>query len=314
MGTRENIMTSASARNDFLQACVLLDQEDSGVTATVVARFLQRNLPTLRMQGIRQRLSTYDLFVLWHVIAMSINYPVGNAAHSGPIFLPWHRLYLLRLEEEMQRVLGDPNFGLPYWNWAEDGELNMSAQRNTALWSASHIGEARGQVNSGQIGQMQVRLVMQGRTLLSVNPRPIRRNAGSDVRTLPDKADVDLALNTPNYDSAPWNQSVRSHRNILEGWVNGPTLHNRVHVWVGGDMGPGSSPNDPVFFLNHCNVDRIWEAWMNNTGRQYAPLAGQGPQGHRIDDAMIAILGSSLTPQDVLDPSPWYDYDSLSVS
>ena len=23
-----------------------------------------------------------------------------------------------------------------------------------------------------------------------------------------------------------------------------------------------SVPNDPVFYLNHCNVDRIWEGWM----------------------------------------------------
>ena len=35
-------------------------------------------------------------------------------------------------------------------------------------------------------------------------------------------------------------------------------MHNLVHRWVGGSMGPGTSPNDPVFFLHHCNVDRIW--------------------------------------------------------
>jgi tyrosinase len=39
-------------------------------------------------------------------------------------------------------------------------------------------------------------------------------------------------------------------------------MHNRVHICIGGDMGSSTSPNnDPVFYLNHCNVDRIWAVW-----------------------------------------------------
>lgn len=29
-------------------------------------------------------------------------------------------------------------------------------------------------------------------------------------------------------------------------------------------MLPGTSPNDPVFFLHHCNVDRLWWQWQQN--------------------------------------------------
>ena len=47
-------------------------------------------------------------------------------------------------------------------------------------------------------------------------------------------------------------------------WMDGPRLRNLVHVWVGRDMSPGSSPNDPVFFLNHCNVDR--HGWQRTVG------------------------------------------------
>src|SRR5262249_13417655 len=37
---------------------------------------------------------------------------------------------------------------------------------------------------------------------------------------------------------------------VLEGWsadprFRAPWLHNAVHVWVGGDMSPSTSPNDP---------------------------------------------------------------------
>lgn len=31
-----------------------------------------------------------------------------------------------------------------------------------------------------------------------------------------------------------------------------------VHSIIFGDMGPASSPNEPLFFLHHGNVDRAW--------------------------------------------------------
>jgi len=91
-------------------------------------------------------------------------------------------------------------------------------------------------------------------------------------------------------------------------------LHNLVHVWIGGDMGPGTSPNDPVFFLNHCNVDRIWEAWMIQNNRSYSPSANEGPVGHRIDTVMFTLFGNALTPAQALDASEWYSYDTLQVT
>lgn len=77
-----------------------------------------------------------------------------------------------------------------------------------------------------------------------------------------------------------------------------------------------SSPNDPVFYLNHCNVDRIWSAWMTNHNPDYLPAAGTpgAPAGHRIDDAMVSLLGPSSTPQEMLDVSEFYSYDSLVVA
>lgn len=49
---------------------------------------------------------------------------------------------------------------------------------------------------------------------------------------------------------------------------------------------------------------------MVSKGRNYEPKANRGPQGHRIDSKMFAILGDALTPQEVLDPTPWYRYDT----
>ncbi len=77
-------------------------------------------------------------------------------------------------------------------------------------------------------------------------------------------------------------------------------LHNIVHVYVGGifnldpanpnilhtgSMAQNTSPNDPVFWLHHANIDRIWTAWMKRYGRVYAPVSG-APMGHNRNDVM----------------------------
>ena len=74
----------------------------------------------------------YDFYVELHVsafVSMDTDDMSHMAmAHMGPQFLPWHRYYLLRLEADMQEVLGDPDFTLPYWDLedcqadTEDGE------------------------------------------------------------------------------------------------------------------------------------------------------------------------------------------------
>jgi tyrosinase len=41
------------------------------------------------------------------------------------------------------------------------------------------------------------------------------------------------------------------------------SLHDRVHVWVGGAMGDAArSPRDPLFFLHHCFLDKVWADWQ----------------------------------------------------
>ncbi|MEO0455290.1 MAG: tyrosinase family protein [Cyanobacteria bacterium P01_A01_bin.114] len=319
---RRNVLT---VMDRFLDACVALDEADSGVTAAQARQVLATVVPTLQIQG-DGNLSYWDLFVLWHSAAMAL--PLGgggrNAAHSGPIFLPWHRHFMILLEQWMQIVLDDPDFGLPYWDWAADGDLPQSEQIRSPLWGANGIGNTNGSVTAGPCGRMRVRLWQSPTTgIISMIDRRLRRSVAEEsipeFQTLPNRASVRVAMNQSSYDAFPWEASTPGHRSILEGWEPATPdrfvdLHNLVHVWVGGDMSPATSPNDPVFFLNHCNVDRIWEAWMVQNGRSYSPVNGQGPQGHSLNSQMFTLLGDARTPADVLDPAEWYSYDSLVVS
>lgn len=318
MGVRRNILSSTQARDQFLDGVLALDQTMTGLMASDVYGFLRGIIPNIRMAGTDQELSYYDLLVVWHAAAMRLSMPPGNAAHGAPIFLPWHRMYLILLERWIQQALGNPEFGLPYWDWAEDGELPASSQWRIRLWDSDYLGEARNDVVGGRVGQMRVRLWSdRSETIWSIPPRRLTRDAGTDpaFRSLPSRADVSAALQETDYDRSPWSGSALGggHRNHVEGWLSGPRLHNLVHVWIGGDMGPATSPNDPAFFLNHCNVDRIWEAWMAQHGRTYQPVGNEGPEGHRLNDTMFAILGETLTPAQVLDVAARYTYDSLTV-
>ncbi|MDR5740479.1 MULTISPECIES: tyrosinase family protein [unclassified Caballeronia] len=53
----------------------------------------------------------------------------------------------------------------------------------------------------------------------------------------------------------------RGTRNAFETkFENAP--HNPVHDIIGGYMGNIlTAPIDPIFYLHHCNIDRLWSAW-----------------------------------------------------
>jgi hypothetical protein len=49
--------------------------------------------------------------------------------------------------------------------------------------------------------------------------------------------------------------------------------HNNVHVDMGGLMGdPGTAAADPVFYVHHSNIDRLWNLWLAQGGGRADPL------------------------------------------
>lgn len=50
-------------------------------------------------------------------------------------------------------------------------------------------------------------------------------------------------------------------------------LHNSIHGSLGGDMQTMMSPNDPIFFMHHAFVDKMWDYWQ----AQNANIANNHP-------------------------------------
>jgi len=302
MAVRRNILTDAMSRQKFVRAAIALKAQFTGVTTV-----------SLGIAGPSRPVSTWDRFVAWHSAVMGI-------AHSRPIFASWHRLMLRTLEQLMQQVLNDTNFGLPYWDWAADGQLSNSAQLASRLWNNDCMGSAASAPGAFTLAAFPVRLASNNAGMLVQVNRALQRTRGVGVSgisnpSLPKKASTAAALATLPYDTAPWNRNSSGFRNRVEGWNPANDLHNLVHIWVGGDMLPASSPNDPVFYLNHCNVDRIWEAWMARNGRTFLPTntTSGAPVGFRLNDPIQSPFGPAVTSAQVLNVSGAYTYDTLAV-
>jgi tyrosinase len=160
-----------------------------------------------------------------------------HVMHSsmGPIgtqrFLPWHRDFLLQMEKEMQKI--DSQAFIPYWRW--------SVNRKLPPWITSFL---------PTVGVPAVP------SMPGMPPTPavtvhVTRSAHHTVG-LPSVAQINsLDANT--------NLSYTQFTSLLEGY------HNTVHGWVGGTMNDITvSPADPVFWMHHTEIDRIWAAWQAN--------------------------------------------------
>jgi tyrosinase len=79
-------------------------------------------------------------------------------------------------------------------------------------------------------------------------------------------------------------------------------------------MIPMTSPNDPIFFMHHCMVDKMWHEWQLRFPNQgYLPVSG-GRFGQNLNELMsdtpVASIGSR--PIDVLDSTAiGISYDQL---
>lgn len=274
MGLRKNqARLSAAEKKVFVDACL-----------------------ALKAQGV------YDMFVRIHLEAFQAG--VNDPAHGGPAFLPWHREYLRRFERELQRI--DSRVWLPYWDWTVDRSPDSS------LWSADFLGgngDSSDRVTTGSFASAS------GRWELNVldpgeSRRYLRRAFGA-MGALATANDVAAADGIVPYDSAPWNRSSSSStsfRNRLEG-----SIHNPAHMWVGGSMMDMSSPNDPVFWLHHCNVDRLWARWQrDHVGEPFVPTSG-AVRGHNLNDPMSPWGGSTTVASTLDHHALQYTYDEEPV-
>jgi tyrosinase len=77
------------------------------------------------------------------------------------------------------------------------------------------------------------------------------------------------------------------------------TPHVGAHQWIGGAMSSGLSPSDPVFYLHHSNVDRLWSEWQeinqNSAFQRTSMIRYDGT--YNFDGQIIPLIN----PNDIVD-------------
>ena len=73
------------------------------------------------------------------------------------------------------------------------------------------------------------------------------------------------ALSLTPFGSTVWNFE-RGRVNAFEPLIESRP-HNPVHNIIGGFMANLESPMDPIFYLHHANIDRLWHAWALPNGK-----------------------------------------------
>src|SRR5215216_5909685 len=194
-------------------------------------------------------------------------------AHGNAGFLPWHRVYILDLERELQRI--DPSVALPYWRFDEPAPN---------LFTRAFIGVPN---NLGRV-QFDPGNPLEFWATDGV-VAGIERSPFFDTDTSPAFviSEVDTLL-------------LGGPQNLYAGFLDMEgDPHGFAHTSFGGSISQiDTAAKDPLFFLLHANVDRLWAKWQWLIGRfdsadpaTYPFLGGAGEAGatrvgHNLKDTM----------------------------
>jgi len=246
--------------------------------------------------------------------------------HGCWFFLPWHRMYLGFFEQIVRATvvsLGGPaDWALPYWNYSDAS--NPKARSLPPAFRQSTL--PGGSPNP----------------LFQIQGAQIPRDSGvaaGNVSAIP-APDVDLSTCLGETFFSPTTASTvgdvgfggpakgfRHEAHGLGGQVEFEP-HNAIHVDVGGQTGgwmidPDTAALDPIFWLHHANIDRLWAVWNGISTANADPNTPVNVSGHKITWATSikfafnnATGGNvSMTPSQVVGTktSPFtYDYDDTS--
>ena len=91
-------------------------------------------------------------------------------------------------------------------------------------------------------------------------------------------------------------------------------MHSAGHIYIGADMYESSgSPNDPMFFLHHAQVDRLWAAWQQDNLRKGGETAvDYGNPGYPETHRGSLFVWPEIKASEMFDyRSLGYRYDKL---
>ena len=167
--------------------------------------------------------------------------------HGNWYFLPWHRAYVVTLERIIRELTSHKDFAMPYWDWTTNPKMPDVFLNPTTP--------------DGKTNWLDVTDPGFKRTWPPNKPMPASIVGPTVLKKI---------LKAPTYEqfgtSRPQGQNSLDPSWIVDqdSGVQGvleATPHNNVHNNIGGWMPTAISARDPIFFMHHTNIDRIWALW-----------------------------------------------------
>ncbi|KAJ3321111.1 hypothetical protein HDV06_004564 [Boothiomyces sp. JEL0866] len=188
--------------------------------------------------------------------------------HNTAQFFVWHRALMQIYASTLKDRCGytDP---VPYWDWSADSQApDASSIWNTFGKASNYNGNC---FADGAFANMVVQFtdqhcVTRGFASASASTSDLGRTSGAIFGAMYSPEQIAPIMNYPDFAS-------------FHGWMEG-LPHNNIHMGIGGEMGnPAVSPNDPIFYMHHGNLDRLYYQWQNMdpVNRMYQYSGGNGP-------------------------------------
>lgn len=265
---------NASTRDKDIELCVFQDAPNDYPTAEPVAIEammvrVRKDAETLtkdertRFINAFSKLNQKDRYAFYKQFTDMHIANTDNEIHYYENFLPWHRLYLLNLERDLQLI--DPSVSLHYWRWdfpapnlfSKDFAGEMAVE-TTFTGVPPKFSLSNPWRNWRPPGSAQLL-----RSAINWN---LALNGGWNV-LIGRKAPEAYAINMGQgiYINLFWDKD--RPRGSRPGYIFSAP-HGGGHMSFGGQISDiPTAPQDPVFFMLHSNVDRIWALWQNHWNR-----------------------------------------------
>jgi tyrosinase len=247
----------------------------------------------------------------------------SQCQHQTWYFLPWHRGYLAAFEtiirDTVKKLGGPADWSLPYWNYsdaASQRELPPAFAKATLPGGGKnflHVAQRYGT----DFPNVQSPLVLASRVVFV-------------AQTLREKFFQGFPTGSPGFGGVK--TAFHHGDNAGTFGVLETQPHGGVHVAVGGgnlrsnnpvDLGLMTNPDtaalDPIFWLHHANIDRLWKLWLRHKRQPGDPVDAfknptspdwlDGPVNRefwlpRVDGTLFKFAA-----RDVLDTTAaWLDY------
>ncbi|XP_027064015.1 polyphenol oxidase I, chloroplastic-like [Coffea arabica] len=187
------------------------------------------------------------------------------SVHYSWLFFPFHRWYLYFYERILGKLIGDPSFGLPFWNWDNIGGMTIPSifmDQSSALYNENR--------NQSHLPPTVVDLGYNGTDRDATCTERIENNLAIMYRQMVSNATTGRDFFGKEYRAGDEPNAFAGAGSIEA------SPHIPLHRWVGDPRQPNgedlgnfySAGRDVLFYSHHANVDRMWTIWQQLGGKR----------------------------------------------